>query len=141
MNYQEKVATRADVRALYEKVINNPAIKTYRGYTDSKSYAWDAVAGECIKRDGVVWFENPSYAEPLIAEEELLPEEELACDGELSTFADSEAESEESTEEFARVTELENEIRALVAERDEAREALLALRDVLALIANFAAAK
>ena len=61
MNYQEKVSTRADVRALYEKVIANPAIARYRGYTESKSYGWDAAAEDYVKQDGEVWFENPAF--------------------------------------------------------------------------------
>ena len=61
MNYQEKVSTRADVRALYEKVIANPVIARYRGYTESKSYGWDAEAEDYIKQDGEVWFDNPSF--------------------------------------------------------------------------------
>ena len=68
MNYQEKVSTRADVRALYEKVIANPAIQSYRGYTESKSYGWDAAADDYIKRDGEVFFENPAYDADFIPE-------------------------------------------------------------------------
>ena len=61
MNYQEKVATRADVRALYERVKSDPAIARYRGYTATKSYGWDADTGDCVKRDGEAWFDNPGY--------------------------------------------------------------------------------
>ena len=68
MNYQEKVCTRADVRALYEKVIANPAIQSYRGYTESKSYGWDVDADDYVKRDGEVWFENPAYDADFIPE-------------------------------------------------------------------------
>lgn len=133
MNYEEKVSTRADVRALYEKVINNPNIEKYRGYTDTKSYAWDALAGECIKRDGEVWFENPSYCEQLPLEEEESFEEE--CDAAEETFF--EAEEEPSSRE----AQLQAEIALLAAERDEARSALLELRDALALVARLATAK
>ena len=133
MNYEEKVSTRADVRALYEKVINDPRIEKYRGYTDSKSYAWDALAGEYIKRDGVVWFENPSYCEELPLEEEIERGEE--ADGE-DVLVEAEAEAF-----AAREKELEEKVCQLVAERDEARSALLELRDALALVMRLAAAK
>ena len=57
MNYQERVNTRADVRALYEKVLADPTISHYRGYTATKSYGWNAAADDYCKRDGEVWFE------------------------------------------------------------------------------------
>ena len=137
MNYEEKVSTRADVRALYEKVINNPDIEKYRGYTETKSYAWDALAGEYIKRDGVVWFENPSYREELPLDEEIeeiedAVEEELEEMGILSDTEEMSVSDEEDTERM---------ICQLAAERDEARNALLELRDALALVVRLATAK
>ena len=62
MKYQEKVSTRADVRALFEKVKANPAVAQYRGYTETKSYGWDEEAGDYVKCEGEVWFKNPAYA-------------------------------------------------------------------------------
>ena len=61
MNYQEKVSTRAEVRALYDKVIKQPNIKMYRGYTSTNSYAWDSEAEDYGKCEGEFWFPNPSY--------------------------------------------------------------------------------
>ena len=61
MNYQEKVSTRQDVRLLFEKVKGNPAVSQYRGYTETKSYGWDEAAGDYVKCEGEVWFDNPSY--------------------------------------------------------------------------------
>lgn len=61
MNYQERVVTRADVRALYEKVIANPVIKKYRGYTQRNSYGWDPAAEDYVKKEGEAWFDNPAY--------------------------------------------------------------------------------
>lgn len=131
MNYEEKVCTRADVRALYEKVINDPCIEKYRGYTDSKSYAWNALTGEYIKRDGVVWFDNPSYRDELPLDEpiedQVIEEESVVCDEEEILVT--------------REEELAEEVSRLTAERDEARDALLELRDALALVVRLAAAK
>lgn len=62
MNYQEKVSTRADVRALYERVIKQPNIERYRGYTSKNSYGWDAEVDDYIKKSGEVWFDNPAYS-------------------------------------------------------------------------------
>ena len=61
MKYQEKVATRADVRNLYERVKQNPSISHYRGYTLTKFYGWDEECDDYIKADGDVWFENPCF--------------------------------------------------------------------------------
>ena len=61
MRYQEKVSTREDIKALYERVMANPNIQWYRGEDGVNSYAWDEVAGDYIKQYGEVWFENPSY--------------------------------------------------------------------------------
>lgn len=61
MNYQEKVCTRADVRALYKRVIKQPNIKMYRGYTNTNSYAWDNEAEDYVKVNGEFWFPNPNY--------------------------------------------------------------------------------
>ncbi len=62
MRYQEKVSTRADVRSLYGRVKEQPAISHYRGYTATKSYGWDEEVDDYIKADGEMWFENPYYA-------------------------------------------------------------------------------
>lgn len=61
MRYQEKCATRGDIRALYEKVIANPFISQYRGYTESTSYGWDPDSDDYMKVSGEFWFENPEY--------------------------------------------------------------------------------
>ena len=61
LKYQERCVIRADVRALYNKVIKDPKIEFYRGYSDSKSYGWDPEAGDYVKADGEIWFENPGY--------------------------------------------------------------------------------
>ena len=68
MNYQERVSTATDVRALFDRVKQNPAIEKYRGYTDSKSYGWDPIADCYIKREGEVWFGNPAFDETYVPE-------------------------------------------------------------------------
>ena len=65
MNYQEKVSTKADVRALYEKVIKQPNIARYRGYTSQNSYGWNSEAEDYIKKIGEAWFDNPAYSDEL----------------------------------------------------------------------------
>ena len=83
MNYQEKVCTAADVRALYERVIANPAIKRYRGYTATRSYAWDPDRGEYIKREGEVWFGNPAFDEAYVPEGTSAPQTAELLDEQL----------------------------------------------------------
>lgn len=61
MNYQEAVATRGDIRALYERVKADPTIKRYRGVGDGKSFAWDEDADDYRGYIGEAWFDNPSY--------------------------------------------------------------------------------
>ena len=162
MNYQERVSTRADVRALYEKVTADPTIARYRGYTESKSYGWDPQKEVYVKREGEFWFENPNYN--AIA----LPEAEE--EGEADLLDEQLTEREERIEELeADVAVLEEEItdlqcklgeaeaRALIAanerdeaearanaaanERDDAKEALLELRRALVLVAQLAGVK
>lgn len=150
MNYQEKVSTRAEVKALYERVAANPAIEKYRGYTETKSYGWNPLCNDCIKRDGEVWFENPAFIPPA-AEQEVGQETALAsepaCEEELFIEDDEEEIEEEIEEEAdeealadaeAEIEFLESEISRLRTERDEAVEALVALRDALSLVAKLA---
>jgi hypothetical protein len=148
LNYQEKVSTRADVRALYERVKANPAIRRYRGYTESKSYGWDPAADEYVKREGEVWFDNPAYdatyvpeGAPSGAEAELLDEQLAEREAQIAELekdlSDLEAENEELER---RVIEAEAVAAAAEQERDSAKEALSELRRALAhvgeLIAN-----
>lgn len=145
MNYQERVSTRADVRALYEKVIADPTIRCYRGYTDTKSYGWDAVQDDYIKKSGEVFFENPSYNAFCEIEAQPLPAEETAdvlCeDGEEDAVIE-EAEMAKRPGEGREAADgpafAEAELARALAERDEARRALLELRDALALVARLA---
>jgi hypothetical protein len=149
LNYQEKVSTRADVRALYEKVIENPAIKAYRGYTESKSYGWDAEAGDYIKRDGEVWFENPSFDACFVPEGvsegvgvELLDEQLAECEEQVKELEKLIGEMEDESEaQEARIADAEARAKAAERERDEAKEALLELRRALSLLAELAGVK
>ncbi len=76
MNYQEKCSTRADVRALYEKVCHMPHVRRYRGYTAEHSYGWNPISQDYIKRSGEYWFDNDYYdPECEIPEENLEAEE------------------------------------------------------------------
>lgn len=149
MNYQERVSTRADVRALYEKVIANPAIARYRGYTESKSYGWDASAEEYIKKEGEVWFENPSYDAAMILEEEIPDSEAELSDEQPATQQEqlSELEAlvtalkEENDELEQRAADAEARAMAAENERDEVKEALLELRRAMVLVAELAGVK
>lgn len=121
MNYQEKVSTRADVRALFEKVKGNPAVARYRGYTETKSYGWDEAADDYIKCEGEVWFDNPMYDANFVtvgsgesANAELL-DEQLVAQGE--TIAALELEVKTLHEQ---VKTLEAALSEAEAERDEA---------------------
>ena len=122
MNYQEKVSTRADVRALFEKVKVNPAVAQYRGYTESKSYGWDAAADDYVKCEGEVWFDNPSYDADFV-------ETHVAC-GEEAELLDEKLQASEDA-----VQALEVECAALRAALENARvevkEALLARDEAL----------
>ncbi|MBQ3483860.1 MAG: hypothetical protein IJA78_06800 [Clostridia bacterium] len=149
MNYQEKVSTRADVRALYERVIANPAIACYRGYTETKSYGWDVAVDDVIKREGEHWFENPSYDADYVPEgtpthesAELLDEQLEERDrrirdldaerGELCALIDALNE---------QIAEREHKAEALEHERDDARAALSSLREAFGVIRRWLSAE
>lgn len=141
MNYQEKVSTRADVRALYERVVQDPTIARYRGYTATRSYGWDIQTGDYFKREGECWFDNPAYDPDHVTEgegeenAELLDErleENARCiealnaeRGELRALIDTLDE---------RIVTLEQELATVTSERDEALAALAALREALQAI-------
>ena len=149
MNYQEKVCTRADVRALYEKVVANPAIQSYRGYTESKSYGWDVDADDYVKRDGEVWFENPAYDADFIPEgvsdggnAELLDEQLAEKEQQIMNLEDQIDDLEEENEMLElRAGEAEARAKAAENERDEAKAALIELRRALILVGELAQAK
>ena len=149
MNYQEKVSTRADVRALYEKVIANPAIVRYRGYTESKSYGWDPSAEDYIKKEGEAWFENPAFDATFVpegegdsADAELLDEQLADREQRIAQLeALIEALEAKTREAEQRAEEAEAAAAAAANERDEAKEALLELRRALLLVAQLADVK
>ena len=123
MNYQERVSTRADVRALFEKVKANPEIAKYRGYTDSKSYGWNPEADEYIKAEGEVWFDNPQY------DESLAPQEEISADAEelieesgtpVEEIDEVEVEAEEGI--LAELSQLREELSSALQRRMAAEE-------------------
>lgn len=140
MNYQQRVSTRAEVRALYERVVKDPAIARYRGYTETHSYGWNAAAGDYCKREGVIWFENPAY-DPhhprtrQLSEADLLDEkleeserhiEMLNAEkGELCMLIDKLNE---------RIAAYQVQLQNVTEERDEALQALAALREALVAI-------
>lgn len=140
MNYQEKVTTRAEVRALYERVCQDPAIARYRGYTAANSYGWNETAGDYVKREGEFWFENPAF-DPAASSrkekeeadllDEMLEESERCIErlnaekSELCTLIDT---------LNGRIAEYEQRLQGVTAERDEALRALAALREALAAI-------
>ena len=139
MNYQEKVSTRAEVRDLYERVIKDPAIARYRGYTETNSYGWNALAGDYFKREGEAWFENPSYAPR--ANNEVVHKEEVFADEALEKQTQIEQLSAEKAELCAlidrlneRIAACEVQLQCVTEERDEALAALAALREALAAI-------
>ena len=138
MNYQEKVATRADVRALYEKVVADPTIARYRGYTATKSYGWNAAAEDYFKRDGEVWFENPAYDADYVAEGSVQSRDELLDEQLEQNARRIEALCTEKSELCLlidtlneRIAAYERELAKVTDERDEARRALAALREAL----------
>ncbi|MBQ8358040.1 MAG: hypothetical protein IJX39_09595 [Clostridia bacterium] len=149
MNYQEKVSTRADVRALYERVIANPAIRRYRGYTESKSYGWDCAAEDYIKKDGEVWFENPAYDPAFVPEgvsksgdAELLDEQLAEKEQEIADLEADIADLQEQNEALElRAADAEARAKAAENERDEAKEALIELRRALVLVGELAGTK
>ena len=142
MNYQQKVSTRADVRALYEQVIRDPAIARYRGYTDTKSYGWDAVAEDVVKRDGEQWFENPSYDEAYVPEGTPEPSNAELLDEQLEEreqrIRDLDAERDELCALIDALNEQiaarERAVQALEQERDDACAALAQLREAFGVI-------
>lgn len=142
MNYQEKVSTRADVRALYERVTANPAVRRYRGYTESKSYGWDAAADDYVKKDGEVWFDNPAYDATFVpegmvdsADAELLDEQLAEREAQIAELEKDLAALEAENEELEqRVIEAEAVATAAERERDEAKESLSELRRALSAV-------
>ena len=142
MNYQEKVSTRADVQALFEKVKANPAIARYRGYTDNKSYGWDEATGDYVKAEREVWFENPSFVagyvaegKPNEAEAELLDEQLAACRAQVKLLQEELArlQDERGTLESAK-NEASCLAKEAIAERDAAMALARELRETLAKI-------
>lgn len=138
MNYQERVSTRADVRALYEKVLADPAIARYRGYTATKSYGWNEATQDCWKRDGEVWFENPAYdpsCEAKPQEMELLDERLEESGRRIAALSDEKAELCRLIDALnARIEVCEQNLARVEGERDEALRALAALREALQAI-------
>ncbi len=139
MNYQEKVSTRAEVRALYERVTKDPTIARYRGYTETNSYGWNAQAGDYFKREGEAWFENPAYCPD--AEEETAAEKEAFTDEMLEKQTQLEKLNAEKVELCAlidclneRIAACEEQLKCVREERDEALAALAALREALCAI-------
>ena len=140
MNYEQKVSTRAEVRALYETVLKDPTIARYRGYTATKSYGWDAAVGDYVKKDGEAWFENPSYDPSVLSKKEeayadLLDEQ---LERSRHRIEDLEAEKSELCMLIdaldARIAEYEQTVARVTGERDEALAALAALREALLAI-------
>lgn len=137
MNYQEKVSTRAEVRDLYERVVKDPTIARYRGYTEANSYGWNVQAGDYFKREGEVWFENPAFdpkASPT-AHDDGMADEMLEKQTQLERLN---AENEELGALIdalnERIAACEEQLRSVTEERDEALAALAALREALAAI-------
>lgn len=140
MNYQEKVSTRAEVRALYERVCKDPTVARYRGYTAANSYGWNALAGDCIKREGEVWFENPAFDPEATCRVENAPADLLDEKLEESERCIERLNAEKSElcalidTLNGRIAEYELRLQSVSAERDEALRALAALREALAAI-------
>jgi hypothetical protein len=73
MKYQERVSTVGDLKALYEKVVKDPHISHYRGYTDEYYYGWDSETYEYEKNEDCdTWYPNPSYVAPPRTEKEII---------------------------------------------------------------------
>lgn len=143
MNYQEKVSTRAEVRTLYERVCKDPTIARYRGYTAANSYGWSTAIGDYVKKEGEVWFENPSYnptcVQDMCEDADLLDEkleERERCIERLN------AEKSELCRLIdtlnTRIADYEARLQSVTDERDEALRALAALREALAAIRKLA---
>ena len=145
MNYQEKVSTRADVRALYERVKENPAIKQYRGYTETKSYGWSDESNDYVKCEGEVWFDNPTYDAEFVTvgegesvNAELLDEQLTARDARIAELEQQCAELCALLEEQnARMEQAENEATAARAECERVSAVLAALREAFLTLRRF----
>ena len=137
MNYQEKVSTRQDVRALFQKVKANPAVSHYRGYTETKSYGWDEAAGDYLKCEGEVWFDNPSYDADFghveVASETTVPEEpETALEETVKApCAACEAQQREQEALAEALEAVRGELALAVAKKDALCAILCNLRAVL----------
>ena len=144
MNYEEKVSTRADVKALYEKVKENPAVEKYRGYTETKSYGWDEEAGNYIKCDGTVWFDNPAFDKDFVMvgkseapEGELHDEQLSTCLLELSDLQEKlSLATEEKEALFLALNTAKAEVEAALCARDSALRTLLELQKQLQELAD-----
>ncbi len=139
MNYQEKVSTRAEVRDLYERVVKDPTIARYRGYTETNSYGWNVQAGDYFKREGEVWFENPGYAPDATNVEqegkEPFADEVLEKTTQIERLNEEKAELCELIDRLnERIAACEEQLKCVTEERDEALAALAALREALAAI-------
>ncbi len=140
MNYQEKVTTRAEVRALYERVCQDPTIARYRGYTAANSYGWNETVGDYVKKEGEFWFENPAFDPAAFSKKE---NEEADLLDEMLEQSERciERLNAEKSELCAlidtlnsRIAEYEQRLLCVTEERDEALRALAALREALAAI-------
>jgi len=139
LNYQEKVSTRQDVRALFQKVKENPAVSRYRGYTETKSYGWDEAAGDYVKCEGEVWFDNPAYdanfvavGEPDGESRELLDEQLVARDEIIEGLrAECDALRARCDELEALLAKAEGELLDVQEKRDALCAILCNLRAVL----------
>ena len=145
MKYQEKVSTRADVRALFEKVKANPAVAQYRGYTESKSYGWDEAMDDYVKCDGEVWFDNPtfdvSFTEKAVLvdeESELLDEPEEANENALLALEEECACLQDALKAVKAELEAVKLARdEAVAKKDAACAILCNLREVLERVLSY----
>lgn len=139
MNYQEKVSTRAEVRDLYERVIRDPSIARYRGYTETNSYGWNALAGDYFKREGEVWFDNPAFVpqtgNAVQHKEEGFTNEALEKQTQIEQLSAEKAELCALIDQLnERIVACEEQLQCVTEERDEALAALAALREALAAI-------
>ena len=143
MKYQEKVSTRADVRALFEKVKANPAVAQYRGYTESKSYGWDEAVDDYVKCDGEVWFDNPAFDQSLevpillTEAEELFDEEDEAEEGASALFSECAALREALEVVRAELAEVMLARDEAVAKKNAACAILCNLREVLEKVLSY----
>ena len=144
MNYQEKVSTRAEVRALYERVCKDPSIARYRGYTAANSYGWSTAVGDYVKKEGEAWFENPFY-DPTQSTQEAEDEGDLLDEKLEQRERCIERLNAEKSELCrlidtlnCRIADYEARLQSVTEERDEALRALAALREALAAIRKLA---